>query len=65
MITALLAEIKELENNFCTRNTESTRKAREDAKEKYESYQEKQTDAEQRLNNDKKLSSHQRQGERS
>ncbi len=61
MITALLAEIKELENNFCTRNTESTRKAREDAKEKYESYQEKQTDAEQRLNNDKKLSSHQRQ----
>ncbi|QHB32619.1 DNA repair protein [Yersinia canariae] len=61
LITALLAEIKELENSFCTRNTESTRKAREEAKEKYESYQEQQTDAERRLNNDKKLSSEQRQ----
>lgn len=61
LITALLAEIKELENSFCTRNTESTRKAREEAKEKYESYQEKQTDAEQRRHNDKKLSSEQRQ----
>lgn len=61
MITALLAEIKELENSFCTRNTESTRKAREEAKEKYERYQEQQTDAEQRLDNDRKLSSEQRQ----
>ena len=52
LITALLAEIKELENSFCTRNTESTRKAREEAKEKYERYQEQQTDAEQRLDND-------------
>lgn len=61
LITALLAEIKELENSFCTRNTESTRKAREEAKEKYERYQEQQTDAEQRLDNDRKLSSEQRQ----
>ena len=61
LITALLAEIKELENSFCTRNTESTRQAREDAKEKYESYHEKQSDAEKRLSNDKKLSTEQRQ----
>ncbi|AHK18855.1 DNA repair protein [Yersinia similis] len=61
LITALLAEIKELENSFCTRNTESTRNAREEAKEKYERYQEQQTEAEQRLDNDRKLSSEQRQ----
>ncbi|AHM73981.2 DNA repair protein [Yersinia hibernica] len=61
LISALLAEIKELENSFCTRNTESTRQAREEAKEKYESYQEQQTDAEQRLTHEGKLSAEQRQ----
>ncbi|CNK94823.1 Uncharacterised protein [Yersinia frederiksenii] len=61
LVTALLAEIKELENGFNTRNTESTRKAREEAKEKYESYQEQQNDAEQRHDNNQKLSADQRQ----
>ncbi|WET13687.1 DNA repair protein [Yersinia intermedia] len=61
LITALLAEIKELEKDFCTRNTESTHKAREEAKEKYESYQEQQKDAERRHSNEQKLSADQRQ----
>lgn len=61
LITALLAEIKQLENGFSTRDTESTRQAREEAKEKYESYQEQQQDAEQRHDKDKKLSADQRQ----
>ncbi|MCB5320631.1 DNA repair protein [Yersinia intermedia] len=61
LIAALLAEIKELEKDFCTRNTESTHKAREEAKEKYESYQEQQKDAERRHSNEQKLSADQRQ----
>ncbi|WP_145572863.1 DNA repair protein [Yersinia mollaretii] len=60
LVTSLLAEIQELENSFYSRNTESTRKAREEAKEKYESYQEQQYDAEQRHDSDRKLSSDQR-----
>lgn len=60
MVTSLLAEIQELENSFYSRNTESTRRAREEAKEKYESYQEQQYDAEQRHDSDRKLSSDQR-----
>lgn len=61
LVTALLAEIQQLEKGFNTRNTESTRKAREEAKEKYESYQEQQNDAEQRHDNERKLSTDQRQ----
>ncbi|WP_145573775.1 DNA repair protein [Yersinia alsatica] len=61
LVTALLAEIQELEKGFNTRNTESTRQAREEAKEKYESYQEQQNDAEQRHDNERKLSADQRQ----
>lgn len=61
LVTALLAEIQELEKGFNTRNTESTRQAREEAKEKYERYQEQQNDAEQRHDNERKLSADQRQ----
>ncbi|CNG03687.1 DNA repair protein [Yersinia frederiksenii] len=61
LVAALLAEIQQLEKGFNTRNTESTRKAREEAKEKYESYQEQQNDAEQRHDNERKLSTDQRQ----
>lgn len=61
LVTALLAEIQELEKGFNTRNTESTRRAREEAKEKYERYQEQQNDAEQRHDNERKLSADQRQ----
>lgn len=60
LVSSLLIEIQALENNVYSRNTESTRKAREEAKEKYERYQEQQYDAEQRHGNHQKLSSDQR-----
>ena len=48
-ITALLAEIRELENDFSRRDDSATRQAQEEASHEYDEYQEQQQDAQHRF----------------
>ncbi|MEG1419059.1 MAG: DnaJ family molecular chaperone [Citrobacter sp.] len=56
LITALLAEIRGLENDFSRQDDSATRQAQEEARHEYDEYQEQQQDAQHRYNRDQKLS---------
>ncbi|POT58289.1 DNA repair protein [Citrobacter amalonaticus] len=60
LITALLAEIRELENDFSRKDDGATRQAQEDAAHEYEEYQEQQQDALHRFARDRLLSAEER-----
>lgn len=56
LITALLAEIRELEIDFSRQDDGATRRAQEEASHEYEEYQEQQQDAQHRFTRDQRLS---------
>ncbi|MBA8198858.1 DNA repair protein [Citrobacter freundii] len=56
LITALLAEIRELENDFSRQDDSATRQAQEEARHEYDEYQEQQQDAQHRYNRERTLS---------
>lgn len=56
LITDLLAEIRELEDNFSRQDDCDTRQAQEEAAHEYEEYQEQQQDAQHRFARDQRLS---------
>ncbi|CDL37939.1 Putative ATPase involved in DNA repair [Citrobacter freundii] len=60
LITALLAEIRELENDFSRQDDSATRQAQEEASHEYDEYQEQQQDAQHRFSRDQRLSSDER-----
>ena len=60
LITALLAEIRELENDFSRQDDSATRRAQEEASHEYDEYQEQQQDAQHRFSRDQRLSSDER-----
>ncbi|NDO79927.1 DNA repair protein [Citrobacter sp. NCU1] len=60
LITALLAEIRELENDFTRQEDSATREARENADNAYAQYREQQQDALHRHDQDQQLSADER-----
>ncbi|HGN9370371.1 TPA: DnaJ family molecular chaperone [Citrobacter pasteurii] len=60
LITALLAEIRELENDFSRQDDSATRQAQEEASHEYDEYQEQQQDAQHRYTRDQRLSTDER-----
>ena len=56
LITDLLAEIRELEEDFSRHNDSDARQAQEEAAHEYEEYQEQQQDAQHRFARDQRLS---------
>ena len=60
LITDLLAEIRELEEDFSRHNDSDTRQAQEEAAHEYEEYQEQQQDAQHRFARDQRLSTDER-----
>lgn len=59
LITALLAEIRELKTTFLADDS-ATRQAQEEASHEYDEYQEQQQDAQHRFSRDQRLSSDER-----
>ena len=60
LITSLLAEIRELENDFSRQDDSATRQAREEADHEYEEYQEQHQDAQHRYARDQRRSADER-----
>lgn len=60
LITSLLAEIRELEEDFSRQDDSATRQAQEEATHEYEEFQEQQQDAQHRFARDQRLSTDER-----